>query len=195
MNKNDISADVLGRIVQAVRLLDDTKKPVLIAIDGRCGAGKTTLAEMLKGELGCCVIHMDDFFLRPKQRTPERYGESGGNVDYERFLAEVMEPLLERRAFSYRPYDCKQQAFSEAIQVQPCDFAVIEGAYSCRPDLWDFYSLRVFLSVGKDEQLRRIEQRNGEEAARVFKQKWIPLEERYFEAYDIENRCDLRFRV
>ena len=33
---------------------------------------------------------MDDFFLRPEQRRPERFAEPGGNVDRERFAAEVL---------------------------------------------------------------------------------------------------------
>lgn len=38
------------------------KASMLIAIDGRCAAGKTTLAALLKKEINCNIIHMDDFF-------------------------------------------------------------------------------------------------------------------------------------
>ena len=68
------------------------KASMLIAIDGRCAAGKTTLAALLKKEINCNIIHMDDFFLRREQRTLERMQEPGGNVDYERVLREVMVP-------------------------------------------------------------------------------------------------------
>lgn len=47
----------------------------LVAIDGPCASGKTTLANALGGALGLTVFHMDDFFLRPSQRTPERLAE------------------------------------------------------------------------------------------------------------------------
>ena len=60
-------------------------QPMLIAVDGRCASGKTTLASALERETGCNVIHMDHFFLRPEQRTKQRLEEPGGNVDYERF--------------------------------------------------------------------------------------------------------------
>ena len=66
---------------------------LLIAVDGRCASGKTTLAATLEEETGCNVVHMDDFFLRPEQRTPQRLAEPGGNVDYERFRQEVILPL------------------------------------------------------------------------------------------------------
>ena len=50
---------------------------------------------------------MDDFFLRPEQRTAQRLAQSGGNVDWERFQAEVLIPLRQGISFSYRPYDCR----------------------------------------------------------------------------------------
>ena len=46
---------------------------VLVAIDGKCASGKTTLAARLAECYDCNVFHMDDFFLRPEQRTEERY--------------------------------------------------------------------------------------------------------------------------
>lgn len=165
-------------------------KKLFIAIDGRCAAGKTTLAAALQKAIGCNVIHMDHFFLRPAQRSEKRLQEPGGNVDYERFFSEVMIPLGERRRFSYRRFDCKSMEFAEEVEVEPRDVTVVEGSYSCHPALWDFYDFRVFLSVGKDEQIRRIAERDGEESVQMFVERWIPMEEMYFEAYGIEERCE-----
>lgn len=36
-------------------------KPLLVAIDGRCASGKSTLAKDLQKQLDCNVIHMDEF--------------------------------------------------------------------------------------------------------------------------------------
>ena len=84
----------------------EKKNMVIVAIDGKCTSGKTTLASKLAEIYDCNVFHMDDFFLRPEQRTPERFVEVGGNVDYERFQDEVLLPLKTGKAFSYRPFDC-----------------------------------------------------------------------------------------
>ena len=46
------------------------KNTVIVAIDGKCTSGKTTLASKLAEIYDCNVFHMDDFFLRPEQRTP-----------------------------------------------------------------------------------------------------------------------------
>lgn len=167
----------------------------LVAIDGRCASGKTTLAERLRGELGdsvCNVFHMDDFFLRPEQRTAERLEEAGGNVDRERFLEEVLKPLSRGESVLYRPYSCKTGSFAEAFTVPYKPISIVEGAYSCHPSLWDFYGLRIFLTVSGSEQLERIRRRNGEAALNAFSEKWIPLEERYFAAFDIADRCGIK---
>lgn len=176
------------------RIRSQYAQPQLIAVDGRCAAGKTTFAARLSEEIDCEVIHMDHFFLRPEQRTQQRMEEPGGNVDYERFLQEVMLPLSRGEIAVYRQFDCQKMELSPSpLQVRPGAVTVVEGSYSCHPALWDFYDLRVFLDIEAQEQLRRIRLRNGEEAALRFQSRWIPMEERYFKAYKIQERCDLTF--
>lgn len=153
-------------------------------------SGENTLAAALQKEFACNVIHMDHFFLQPQQRTPERLAEPGGNVDYERFLSEVLLPLTESRTFSYRIFDCKCMDFSGEAKVCPNRLTIVEGAYSCHPKFADFYDLRIFLDVDHEEQLRRIAKRNGEAALQTFEERWIPLEEKYFSEYQIPERCD-----
>ena len=60
-----------------------------VAIDGPCASGKSTLGALLRGVYGANLFHMDDYFLPFARKTPERLAEPGGNVDYERFFAEV----------------------------------------------------------------------------------------------------------
>ena len=43
---------------------------VLAALDGPCASGKTTLAGQAARQLGCPLVHMDDFFLPPARKTP-----------------------------------------------------------------------------------------------------------------------------
>lgn len=177
-------------LLQKIRELSARKPHLLIAIDGRCAAGKTTLATYLRQTLSGNVIHMDDFFLRPEQRTPERMKEPGGNVDYERFLQEVLIPLRQGQPFLYRAYDCHMQAMAYEITVEPLAVNIIEGAYACHPVLRDYYHYRVFLTINPDEQYQRIITRNGKQDAVQFKDKWIPLEEQYFLFHKVSEYCD-----
>ena len=178
---------------QAIAAIDHllaNQKRIIIAVDGRCGSGKTTIAAQLRAHYGCPVIPMDHFFLRPEQRTTQRLATPGENVDHERFLEEVLLPLSKGESFVYRPFDCSSMSLGTPVAVEPGALTIIEGSYSCHPDLWQHYNLHVFLSVGPREQMRRITARNGD-YAKVFREKWIPLEEAYFSAFDLESRCDL----
>jgi len=165
----------------------------IVAIDGRCAAGKSSLAETLRVRYGCCVVHMDHFFLRPEQRTPQRYETPGENIDHERFLQEVLVPLRRGQLPSYRPFDCHTQQLIDPVQLPDRPVIVVEGSYSCHPSLRDQYDLRVFLSVDPDLQLERIRRRDGDEYAQVFQTKWIPLEERYLSHCKVEDCCQLKF--
>lgn len=171
------------------------QEQVLAAIEGGSASGKTTLAALLEQVYGCKVFHMDDFFLRPEQRTAARLAEPGGNVDRERFAGEVLEPLARGRTVAYRRYDCHSQALGEAVEMVPGPLNIVEGAYSMHPDLAGHYDLSVFLRISPEVQRARILARNGPEAGERFFTRWIPLEERYFAALDPAGRCDLILEV
>jgi uridine kinase len=171
--------------------LMEKKSRILIAIDGGSASGKTTLASELKKIYPCNVFHMDDFFLRPEQRTAARYAEPGGNVDRERFFKEVLLPLTQGQKVLYRPFDCRTLTIGNTIEVSPKALNIIEGAYSMHPLLADFYDYSVFLKITNKLQQYRIKVRNTPEMAERFFKEWIPLEETYFKATDTENRCDL----
>lgn len=170
------------------------KKYVLAALDGRCAAGKTTLAEEVRKLLDCTVVHMDDFFLRPCQRTAERLAEPGGNVDRERFLEEILLAAGRGERFAYRSYDCKSGQTAALVEEPHRAVFLAEGAYACHPLLQPYYDLRIFLDVDKEEQWKRILQREGSERAKLFRTRWIPLEERYLETYKIDRVCELYLR-
>ncbi|MBQ8389890.1 MAG: hypothetical protein IJX52_02795 [Oscillibacter sp.] len=170
-------------------------RPLLVAIDGGAGSGKSTLAGELQRIYDCPVFHMDDFFLRPHQRTPERLDTPGGNVDHERFLSEVLLPWSRGETVRYRRWDCHAQAFCPTAELPPAPLAIVEGSYSCHPALREHYGLTVFLSVSPALQRRRIEGRNAPEVRQRFFDLWIPLEQRYFEAFNIPGHCDLTLEV
>lgn len=169
---------------------------VTAALEGGSAAGKTTLAALL-AEIypDCRVFHMDDFFLRPEQRTEARLAEPGGNVDYERFLEEVLEPLSRGETVQYRPYDCRTQTVGSPMPMVPGTLNIVEGAYSMHPALAEHYDLSAFLRVSPELQRARIQKRNDPEAQKRFFNTWIPLERTYFDALDPAGRCDLILEV
>ena len=60
---------MIQQILEQIRRLPGDH-PLVVAIDGRCASGKSTLAAKLQQGLHCPVFSLDDFFLRPQQRTP-----------------------------------------------------------------------------------------------------------------------------
>ena len=183
--------EVNKKIIEAIdRVLETAgEKQVLIAIDGMCGSGKSTLGQALKEHYDCNLFHMDDFFLRPEQRTSERLAAPGGNVDYERFKEEVLEHIADPEGFTYQLFSCRQMALDAHVTVNYKKLNVIEGAYSLHPYFGEPYDLKIFLKITPEEQLDRILKRNGPEMLERFKNIWIPMENRYFETYKIEQGC------
>lgn len=170
---------------------EDNPGKCVVAIDGRCASGKTTLAEQLAVVTEAGVVHMDDFFLPPELRTAKRLKEPGGNIHYERFLQEVLPALKQGEDFSYRCFDCGRMTFGQERQVSGTGIVVVEGAYSCHPKLGEYMTVRVFSDVEGQEQQRRIAARNGEEALADFRERWIPMEENYFTACKIRERAEI----
>ncbi len=193
MYRSEQMVEMMDRITEEILLLIQErcrqKSRIIVAIDGRCAAGKTTLADSLRKSLDCSVIHMDHFFLRSAQRTEERLRTAGGNIDHERFIEEVLHPLEAGIGFSYRPYDCREQAFGEPVVIRQGAVCVIEGSYACHPALREHYDLRIFLDISPAQQMQRILLRDGAEKAEVFRARWIPMEEHYFSGCMVKECC------
>ena len=187
---DNLTEEKLHILFSAVDRALAEKDRFILAIDGPCTAGKTTLAGILEKRYGCTVFHMDEFFLRPEQRTSQRLAQPGGNVDYERFREEVLLPLSAGNPFSYRPFSCREQALTEPVSVKPSRLTVVEGTYSLHPYFHDPYDLKVFLTIDPELQRQRIYLRPQWKQERFFRE-WIPMEQKYFDAFSVRQHCDL----
>lgn len=167
-----------------------SRKSVIVGIDGRCGAGKTTFSKQLADFYNVQVIHMDDFFLSPDLRIGNRHSEPGGNIHYERFNEEVAENIRIGREFEYSVFSCKTMDYIHKIKINPSKIIIVEGSYSMHPIIKDIYDIKVFCNVEAHEQKRRIIRRNGLELYKNFELRWIPMEEKYFEAFKVMKNCD-----
>ncbi|MBE6561050.1 MAG: hypothetical protein E7662_07975 [Ruminococcaceae bacterium] len=167
------------------------KRPLIIAIDGRAASGKSTAADILHEVTGAAVIRMDDFFLPPPMRTPERFAAPGGNVHHERFAEEVLPRLAQYAPFTYRIFDCSIMALHGERQVDSAPIRVVEGSYSTHPALGRYADITVFSDIEPSEQMDRIRLRNGEALAQRFQNEWIPMEESYFDTYSIREKADI----
>lgn len=176
-------------VIKDIQKLIENKQSICIAIDGRCASGKTAFSKQLHTAIGGICMHMDDYFLRPVQRTSERYAEPGGNVDYERFKEEVLIPWSQKQSIRYQPFDCKSMTLMDAEEIPYQSILIVEGSYSMHPQLNDFYDYRIFMTVDKKKQIERIQKRNPDKIQK-FQDIWIPYEEKYFQYYSIQKQCN-----
>lgn len=172
-------------------LLRGDKKIITVGIDGDCTSGKTTLAAFLSEKYGAAVYHADDYFLPAEKRTAERLHEPGGNMERERLLAEVLAPLQEGKAPVTRRFDCSDMALCGPVENALTRLNIVEGSYCLRPEAWGYYDLRIALKIGPEEQLRRVLAREGEGKLAAFRERWIPMEKRYFAWSGLFDRADV----
>ena len=175
------------RINVVINALDEGAR--IIALDGRCAGGKSTLAEDVARIRDISIVHMDDFFLPPSLRTRERFSEAGGNVHWERFIEEVISKLCSEEGFSYRVFSCSKMDYDGERRVMGGRPVIIEGSYALHPRFPVYWDKAFFLTVSREEQLRRLEKRCPEKLE-DFKAKWIPLEEDYFLTARTAERAD-----
>jgi hypothetical protein len=136
---------------------------------------------------------MDDYFLRPEQRSQERLVEVGGHIDYERFEVEVINHL-EDSLIHVKPYDCQLVSFLAEQTVDFSHLLIIEGAYSMRLPWNDAYHLKIVLTIDEALQIERIKLRNPTMFDR-FIREWIPKENLYLSKHCVIERADIRIHI
>ena len=183
MNKDYIQyIDVLKKI--------EDEQIKLIRIDGMAGSGKSTLANLISEYFDYQIIHIDDFFLQKHQRTQERLNEIGGNLDYERFIEEVIVPINNHQDFIYQVFDCSCMELNDKKSIFIDKGMIIEGSYSLHPK-FNLDSFNIFLEIKEELQRKRIYKRNGEFLYHKFIHEWIPKEKIYFKTFNIKDKANI----
>lgn len=174
-------------------------RPSRVAVDGPDAAGKTTLADELGSELrtrGRHVIRASiDGFHRPQTErhrrgkdSPRGYFED--SFDVPAFRSALLDPLGPggHRRYARALFDVRRdEPLAPALEVAPPDAVlVVDGVFLLRPELVGSWELRIFLSVGPDEMLRRALARDvalfgsRTEVERRYRRRYIPGQEIYF---------------
>lgn len=190
MNNQFLYEDIIKEINHVI----DMKKDVIIVIDGKSGSGKSTFARYLQRYYQASLFHMDDFFLQSHQRTKERFNEAGGNVDYERFCETVIVPLRKHQEVNYQIFNCSTMSLEKAHRIPYHHINIIEGTYSLHPYFQDYGDISIVFDIDKDTQKKRLIKREGLDKWKMFEETWIPLENKYFQTFDIYNQADFIFR-
>lgn len=113
-----------------------TPAPVIIAVDGRSGAGKTTLAVELAARLRqhhkVSLFHLEDIYP----------GWNGLMPGIERYVGTVLKPLSEGQAAEWTSWDWEKHYDGGLNVTLPAEIVIVEGvgaaADAARPmlDAW-----------------------------------------------------------
>lgn len=190
------------RHVVTARQLARPEFPVVVAVDGRSGVGKSTLAADIVRDLGASVIHGDDFYRDMSEAERRNLSAVEGVdrfFDWERLRDEALVPLRQSRVASYRRFDwIAGQGLGEVIEVEPRDVVVVEGVYSARPELEHFVDVRVLVVLDEIERQRRLDSRAGSvdrHAPEAWDARWDAAEYVYFENISRRSSFDLVVNV
>ena len=192
----NIAERVLFRKVE--RLRRRVQRPIVVALDGGSGAGKTTLARRFMRLTNVAMVALDDFYQTviaesewPRKTVAERLE---GVFDWSRVRAEAVEPLRAGRpgrwhAFEFArglgkagTYSPKQQV----TEVAPAPTILVEGAYSASPPLRDLIDLAVL--VVAQSQTRRVRLAVRERDPTEFLSKWHGIWDEV-ETYYFQHVC------
>lgn len=158
----------------------DYNEYLLVAIDGNCCAGKTTLAKILGDFFEATVIHMDDYFLPKERYTEDLQDEIGGNIDINRLKEEV----LDNDEVVINRFDCKTQTYHHEKTVAKKGVIVIEGTFSLLEAVSRHIDYAVILTISSPDQKIRLIQRESGDMVEEFETKWLPQERKYLNLLD-----------
>ncbi len=181
--------------IGSLRQLNRRYRTLLVAIDGRGGSGKSTFARQLETvAVDVTVVEFDDFYRPARERKVRAVSgdtEIGGNFDWRRLREQVLLPLSKDEPATYQRYDWLADELADWHLIPPGGIVVIEGNYSTRQELFDFYDYTAWIDAPHDVRLERGVLRGGEDTRDRWLTEWMPEEERYIRAQHPAARVDL----
>ncbi len=156
----------LGELVSSLCARPDASAvgPVIVAVDGRSGSGKSTFAERLGACVdGAVVVHTDDV----------AWWESFFDWD-ELLIDGVLDPASRGEAVRFRPPAWERRSREGAIEVPAgATVLVVEGVGASRRSLVPFLHTSVWVQSDVGEARRRGLDRDGGTAeAEAFWDEW-----------------------
>lgn len=177
------------RIKQLDNFTQQTKDYSITSLDGKCTSGKTTITKELENKY--TIINIDDFFLSKEKKTPSRLNEIGGNIDYELVkenLTKIKDAYLKKQfKVLLKCFDCQKQVYYNK-EITLKNKTILEGVYSNHAYFKELIDYKTYLYIDETTQLKRVSNRTLKDR---FINEWIPLENKYFDYYKLEDNCDL----
>jgi uridine kinase len=193
---------VLARVADA---LPDLDRPLLVAVDGADGAGKTWFADELAALLADrdrAVVRasIDDFHHpRAHRHALGRTGETvwARSFDYRALRRELLDPWCAGPGATYRcrHHDLAADTHLDDARagVPECGVLVVDGVFAQREELRGCWDLVVWLEVTDEERVRRMAARDGTpgDLDHDDQRRYLDAQRIYREAADPVSSADL----
>src|SRR3989344_1896451 len=187
MNEALANSSDLEKVISRIdELMKQLNRPILVALDGRSGTGKSIIAKKIAERLGGIEIISDDFWvggLNKDWDKKSRREKAERAIDWKRIRAEALEPLLAGKPAMWHPFDWKtgKGLSPDVIERDAAPLIVLDGAYSTRPELQDIIDFSVLVEVPNDANRRaRLIERESEEYMKDWHGRWDVAEDYYF---------------
>jgi uridine kinase len=146
----------------------------LIAIDGRAGAGKTTLAASFFNELSVdktvAVIHMDDLYDGWENALSEHLTQT---------LESIVKSHQSKVAFEIDIFNWQSMSFDSKRVIHPVDILILEGVGAGQKVVRDAGATLYWLDIDAEVGIQRVLNRDGNQIASQMKQ-WQIAQEIHF---------------
>ena len=158
--------------------------PVIIAVDGRSGAGKTTiaveLATMLRRHRSVSLFHLEDIY-------PGWDGLAGG---VERYIETVLQPLGAGTPATWTAWDWESRHDGDSRTTEPAPVVLVEGVGSSHGRAADFLDAVIWVDAPSQARKKRALDRDGDTYA-PFWDLWAEQEERLLDGSGVPAGADI----
>ena len=165
---------------RAAQLKPKAGTTVVVAVDGRAGAGKTTFGEALSAELGAVHVDIENAY-------PGWDGlEEGARLAREELLA----PIAAGEPGVLPQWDWLASRPGEPLVVDPPEFLVLSGTGTGAAANAPYLSLIVWMELDDEERRRRALERDGEVFA-LHWDRWSDQVEEHLVREQTRGRADV----
>ena len=173
----------LAGLAEEIRARPCARAVRLVAVDGRGGAGKSTLARALAAACGGApVVRVDDFLY---WRDIEGW--------WPRLEREALRPLLSGLPARFRVRDWANDPLGQGLggwaTVPAADVVIVEGITSSRQAISADLAMALWVHAPPSERLRRAIGRDGQQRRSLWIE-WMRLEDEFFARDGAAERAD-----